>query len=816
MSKDREFDKRKKFMMELLGDPVSQPMRFREIAGLLRLSKDEKKDLYRVLDDLIAEGKADLDSKGRYSKVTGRKRGKEKQRGKREERDEKFSGKRSGKYAEESSERRTGKKDEKHSDKKYNDKQAGKCDHRKSDDRYSRGNDKKHGRRYEDDDPEFRLARLENEYPDSPSVEGTFIGHPKGFGFVEIEGEDNDVFIPEDCTGTAMHQDKVRVIITKEPQEGKRREGIVVKVLERGMTQIVGTYENSRDFGFVVSDNPKFSRDVFIPRKDSQGIKDGDKVVVEITSYGSKNRNPEGKIVENLGSCRAPGTDILAIVKSFGIPSEFPDKVIRQADRVPDHVLDADRDGRLDLRHLQTVTIDGEDAKDLDDAVTLTKENGIYHLGVHIADVSNYVQGGSALDKEALKRGTSVYLADRVIPMLPERLSNGICSLNQGQDRLTLSCLMDIDENGTVVAHRIAETVIRVDRRMSYNQVRCILEDGDTETSREYKEFVPMFFLMKELSALLRSKRHNRGSIDFDFPESKIILNGAGRAIDVKPYEQNVATQIIEDFMLMANETVAKEYCQGEYPFVYRTHDNPDPERVESLLTLLRHQGIQVQKACEEITPKEIQEILEQIQGMPNEMMISRLMLRTMKQARYTTECSGHFGLAAKYYCHFTSPIRRYPDLQIHRIIRDNIRGRLQREGKTEHYREILEHVAEQSSVCERRAQEAERESDRLKKAEYMSYHLGEIFDGIISGVTAYGFYVELPNTVEGLVHITALSDDYYEFNEENYELRGELTKKVYHLGQKVTVRVADADALKRTVDFSVVENTVDEMSLNE
>ena len=798
MSKDREFDKRKKFMMELLGDPVYQPMRFREIAGLLRLSKDEKKDLYRVLDDLVAEGKADLDSKGRYSKVTGRKRGKEKQRGKREERDEKFSGKRSGKYAEESSERRTGKKDEKHSDKKYNDKQAGKYDHRKPDDRYGRGKDKY------------------NEYPDSPSVEGTFIGHPKGFGFVEIEGEDNDVFIPEDCTGTAMHQDKVRVIITKEPQEGKRREGIVVKVLERGMTQIVGTYENSRDFGFVVSDNPKFSRDVFIPRKDSQGIKDGDKVVVEITSYGSKNRNPEGKIVENLGSCRAPGTDILAIVKSFGIPSEFPDKVIRQADRVPDHVLDADRDGRLDLRHLQTVTIDGEDAKDLDDAVTLTKENGIYHLGVHIADVSNYVQGGSALDKEALKRGTSVYLADRVIPMLPERLSNGICSLNQGQDRLTLSCLMDIDENGTVVAHRIAETVIRVDRRMSYNQVRCILEDGDTETSREYKEFVPMFFLMKELSALLRSKRHNRGSIDFDFPESKIILNGAGRAIDVKPYEQNVATQIIEDFMLMANETVAKEYCQGEYPFVYRTHDNPDPERVESLLTLLRHQGIQVQKACEEITPKEIQEILEQIQGMPNEMMISRLMLRTMKQARYTTECSGHFGLAAKYYCHFTSPIRRYPDLQIHRIIRDNIRGRLQREGKTEHYREILEHVAEQSSVCERRAQEAERESDRLKKAEYMSYHLGEIFEGIISGVTAYGFYVELPNTVEGLVHITALSDDYYEFDEENYELRGELTKKVYHLGQKVTVRVADADALKRTVDFSVVENTVDEMSLNE
>ena len=425
---------------------------------------------------------------------------------------------------------------------------------------------------------------------------------------------------------------------------------------------------------------------------------------------------------------------------------------------------------------------------------------------MHIADVSNYVQGGSALDKEALKRGTSVYLADRVIPMLPERLSNGICSLNQGEDRLTLSCLMDIDKNGQVIDHKIAETIIRVDRRMSYTQVRCILEDGDTEISREYADFVPMFFLMKELSELLRSRRHNRGSIDFDFPESKITLNGAGRAIDVQAYEANVATEIIEDFMLMANETVAKEYCQGEYPFVYRTHETPDPERVESLLTLLRNQGISVQKAGEEITPKEIQEIIESIQGLPNETMISRLTLRTMKQAKYTTQCSGHFGLAAKYYCHFTSPIRRYPDLQIHRIIRDNIRGRLQREGKTEHYREILEHVAQQSSACERRAQEAERESDRLKKAEYMSYHLGEEFEGIISGVTAYGFYVELPNTVEGLVHVTSLRDDYYSYNEETYELSGELSHKVYHLGQKVRVRVADADALKRTVDFTVVE----------
>ena len=636
--------------------------------------------------------------------------------------------------------------------------------------------------------------------------EGTFIGNHKGFGFVELEEEEDDIFIPADATGTAMHQDKVQVLLKKENKSGKRREGTVIKILERGNQEVVGTFQRERDYGFILCDNQKFSKDIYISAKNAKGVRDGDKVIAEIIDYGDEKHKPEGKIKENLGSMNAPGTDILAIVKSFNIPTEFPVKVMNQAQRVPDHVLEGDRNGRLDLTELQTVTIDGEDAKDLDDAVTLTKTDGVYHLGVHIADVSNYVQGGSAIDREALKRGTSVYLADRVIPMLPERLSNGICSLNQGEERLTLSCLMDIDEKGNVVDHKIAETIIRVDRRMSYNQVRCILEDGDTETSREYRDFVPMFFLMKELSALLRSKRHHRGSIDFDFPESKITLNGAGRAIDVQPYEANAATEIIEDFMLMANETVAKEYCKGEYPFVYRTHENPDPEKIESLLTLLRNQGIKVQKSGEEITPKEIQEILGSIQGLPNETMISRLTLRTMKQARYTTECSGHFGLAARYYCHFTSPIRRYPDLQIHRIIRDNIRGRLEREGRTEHYKEILEEVARQSSTCERRAQEAERESDKLKKAEYMSYHLGEEYEGIISGVTAYGLYVELPNTIEGLVHVTSLNDDYYTYDEENFELRGDMTGKVYHLGQKVQVRVADADALKRTVDFTITE----------
>ena len=755
MSK-KDMDRRKKFILELMGDPIYQPMRLREISSLLRLSKEEKRELYDVLDELCEEGKVSVDRKGRYEKVKGKWK-------------------------------------------------------KKKDDRYYDDRREEYGLEY----GRKKKDKNKKEQLEGIQAEGTFIGHPKGFGFVEIEGQDEDIFIPESDTGTAMHQDKVRIIIRNDKKEGKRQEGVVVKVLERGMPEIVGTYQLNRDFGFVISDNPKFSKDIFIPRKEAAGIKNGDKVIAVITDYGSGNKNPEGKIKENLGNIRTPGTDILAIVKSFGIPSEFPEKVMKQAQRVPDHVLDADRDGRLDLRHLQTVTIDGEDAKDLDDAISLTKEGDIYHLGVHIADVSNYVQYNSALDREALKRGTSVYLADRVVPMLPERLSNGICSLNQGEDRLALSCLMDINEKGKVVSHQIAETVINVNERMCYTDVKNILEDTDEEAKKRYDALIPMFFMMKELSGILRNSRHHRGSIDFDFPESKIILNAAGKAIDVKPYEVNVATKIIEDFMLMANETVAQEYCTEEIPFVYRTHDNPDPEKVESLLTLLHNQGVKIQKAKEEITPKEIQQIIESIEGLPNEAMISRLVLRSMKQAKYTTECSGHFGLAAKYYCHFTSPIRRYPDLQIHRIIKDNLRGRLMREGRTEHYAEILDEVARQSSVCERRADEAERESDKLKKAEYMSYHLGEEFEGIISGVTGWGLYVELPNTVEGLVHVNTLRDDYYIFDQETYELRGEMTKKVYKLGDKVRVRVADADKMLKTVDFELVSDIRDDEEEN-
>ena len=388
--------------------------------------------------------------------------------------------------------------------------------------------------------------------------------------------------------------------------------------------------------------------------------------------------------------------------------------------------------------------------------------------------------------------------------MLPERLSNGICSLNQGQDRLTLSCLMDVNEKGKVISHKIAETVIRVDERMCYTDVKNILEDTDDVAKKRYESLIPMFFLMKELSGILRSRRHTRGSIDFDFPESKIILNAAGKAIDVQPYEANVATRIIEDFMLLANETVAQEYCTGDYPFVYRTHENPDPEKIESLLMLLHNEGVNIQKSGQEITPGEIQEILESIEGMPNEAQISRLTLRTMKQAKYTTECSGHFGLAAKYYCHFTSPIRRYPDLQIHRIIKDNLRGRMN-ESKIEHYQSILPEVAKRSSEMERRADEAERETIKLKKVEYMQAHIGEEFDGVISGITKWGMYVELPNTIEGLVHVTNMTDDHYEYNEERYEMIGMHTRKVYKLGEALRVQVLDADRLMRTIDFKIV-----------
>ena len=629
---------------------------------------------------------------------------------------------------------------------------------------------------------------------------GTFTSHARGFGFVTIEGEAEDIFISEDDMNGAFHNDQVEVVIKAAPA-GKRKEGKITKVLSHGTTTLVGYFEKSKNFGFVRPDNQRFVKDIFIPLERSKGAVTGHKVVVELTKYGGDNKKPEGKVIEIIGHVNDPGTDIMSIVKGYDLPTSFPEKVLNQAERVAKDVSTADMAGRMDLRDWQMVTIDGEDAKDLDDAISISKDGENYILGVHIADVTNYVQENSALDREAVKRGTSVYLVDRVIPMLPHTLSNGICSLNAGVDRLALSCIMTINEKGAVIDHTIAETVVRIDERMSYTSVKKILEEKDEAETTRYKELVPMFELMAELSGILREKRRQRGSIDFDFPETKMILDANGRPIDIKPYDRNVATKIIEDFMLLANETVAEDYFWQEIPFVYRTHESPDEDKVKKLATFINNFGHSLHISNKEVRPKEIQKLLAKVEGTAEEALISRLALRSMKQAKYTPENTGHFGLAASYYCHFTSPIRRYPDLQIHRIIKENLRGRMN-DDRRAHYDAILTEVAKKSSERERLAEEAERETIKLKKVEYMAERIGEVFEGVISSITKWGVYVELPNTIEGLIHVTNMYDDHYNYIEDTYEMVGEHTGKTYKLGQTVMVRVIGANRLERTIDF--------------
>lgn len=653
---------------------------------------------------------------------------------------------------------------------------------------------------------------------ESKHLTGTFQAHSRGFGFVVREDSEEDVFIPEENMGGAFQGDEVECVILREKcgSGGQRREGKIVRILSRGTVHVVGVYEKGKSFGFVRPDNQRFLKDIYIPAGKEKGAVTGHKVVAELTSYGDEREKPEGIVIEILGHVNDPGTDILSIVKGFDLPAEFSEKVLNQAERVGKEVSEADMKGRLDLRDWQMVTIDGEDAKDLDDAVSLTREGENYILGVHIADVANYVQEKSALDREALKRGTSVYLVDRVIPMLPHKLSNGICSLNAGENRLALSCIMTVNAKGEVIDHRIAETVICVDKRMSYTGAAYVLghlgtADSGAESATpercdfaDYEPYVPMLKRMAELSHVLREKRVQRGSIDFDFPESKIVLDKKGRPLEIKPYERNVATKLIEDFMLLANETVAEEYFWREIPFLYRTHETPDEEKMRRLSTFINNFGYHIH-VRNEVRPKEVQKLLAKAEGTPEETLIDRLALRSMKQARYTTENTGHFGLAAKYYTHFTSPIRRYPDLQIHRIIKEDLRGRLGEE-RMQHYESILPQVAVQTSKLERRAEEAERETVKLKKVEYMKERIGEEYEGVISGVTKWGAYVELPNTVEGMVHVTNMEDDHYEYREDSYELVGVHTGKKYKLGQKVRVQVLDADKLQRTIDFGFIE----------
>lgn len=633
------------------------------------------------------------------------------------------------------------------------------------------------------------------------ALTGTFFGHPRGFGFVTAEGQEEDIFIPADRTNGALHGDRVQIVIDAE-EKGRRAEGTVVKILEHANETLIGTYEKSRGYGFVIPDNQKIAKDIFIPQGCDQGAVSGHKVMVKIKDFGEKKgRKPEGVITEILGHINDPGVDILSVVRAYGLPEEFPRAVMEEIKSIPEKADSSDIGGRKDLRGLLTVTIDGEEAKDLDDAISIERAGDGYRLGVHIADVSHYVREYTALDAEALRRSTSVYLVDRVIPMLPHRLSNGICSLNEGEDRLTLSCLMDIDSQGNVVGHEIAETVIRSDRRMTYTAVNAIVTEHDPEVTARYAELADMFLLMKELADILRKKRHARGSIDFDFPESKIVLDEKGRPIEIKPYERNAATRIIEDFMLLANETVAEDYFWQEIPFLYRTHEKPDEDRMKRLGTFINNFGYTLRMPGGEVHPKELQKLLDKVEGTPEEALISRLTLRSMKQAKYTTANTGHFGLSARYYTHFTSPIRRYPDLQIHRIIKESLHGGLT--GKrVSHYEKILPQVAVQTSALERRADEAERETDKLKKVQYMEQFIGQEFEGVISGVTNWGFYVELPNTVEGLVHINELRDDYYVFSEERYELTGEMTGKTYKLGEVIRVQVTGCDRFAKTIDF--------------
>ena len=643
--------------------------------------------------------------------------------------------------------------------------------------------------------------------PKENIVVGNFMATQRGFGFVRVENQEDDIFIPESGCKNAFHGDTVKVRLTGHGgHSGRRKEGEVIQIVQRAVTRVVGTFSRNKRITFVIPDDGKFTSDIYIPKGATLDAVQGHKVVVEITSYGDAKKNPEGQVIQILGHQNDPGVDILSIVKSFGLPEEFSEDVMHQVAQVPERVDSRDCAGRVDIRSLDTVTIDGEDAKDLDDAITIQKkEDGTYELGVHIADVSHYVTEHSALDREAIRRGTSVYLVDRVIPMLPHKLSNGICSLNAGEDRLALSCFMSIDSKGQVMSHRIAETVVNVTERMSYTDVNDILTNHKEETCKRYESLIPMFEQMKELATILRKNRKKKGSIDFDFPECKIKLDKNGHPVDILPYERNIATKIIEEFMLLANQTVAEEYFWQEIPFVYRTHEYPDLEKIQDLARMTASFGHHIKVGREEVHPREIQKLIEEIEGTEEEAFLSRLTLRSMKRAQYTTVNTGHFGLATQYYCHFTSPIRRYPDLQIHRIIKENIRHGISAK-RYAHYEEILPGIAKSCSDRERVADDAEREVDKLKKAEYMADYIGHSFHGVVSGVTSWGIYVELPNTVEGMVRLADMDDDQYEFEEEKYRVKGHYTGKEYRMGQNVTVQVVRVDKLTRTIDFAMME----------
>ncbi|WP_057912048.1 ribonuclease R [Peribacillus muralis] len=636
---------------------------------------------------------------------------------------------------------------------------------------------------------------------------GKLTGHAKGFAFVTPEDNPgmDDIFIPPNETGTAMHGDIVMVRVSSETS-GSRQEGTVIRILERGIKQVVGTYSESKSFGFVIPDDKKIANDIFIPQHASHGAVEGHKVVVKLTSYPEGRVSAEGEIIEILGHKNDPGVDILSVIHKYGLPMEFPEDVMKQANAVSDTIQESEIGNRRDLRNDVLVTIDGADAKDLDDAVSVSKlENGHYKLGVHIADVSHYVTEGSPIDKEALERGTSVYLVDRVIPMIPHRLSNGICSLNPQVDRFTLSCEMEITPDGHVVNHEIFESVIKTTERMTYGNVNKILVDKDEEQLERYEALVPMFQEMEKLAAILRKNRMNRGAIDFDFNEARVIVDEEGHPTDVVLRERSVAEKLIEEFMLAANETVAEHFHRLDVPFIYRIHEDPKPEKLQRFFEFITNFGYIVRGSANDVHPKALQEIIEAVAGKPEETVISTVMLRSMQQAKYDPESLGHFGLSAEFYTHFTSPIRRYPDLIVHRLIRTYlVEGKLDQATK-EKWNANLPEIADHTSKRERRSVDAERETDDLKKAEYMLDKIGEEYTGIIGSVTNFGMFVELPNTIEGLVHVSFMTDDYYRFDERQLAMIGERTGNVFRIGDEIDVRVSNVNKEERAIDFEII-----------
>ena len=638
-------------------------------------------------------------------------------------------------------------------------------------------------------------------------IKGIFRGNEKGFGFVKIDGQDEEIYISRGNTKDAVNGDEVLIKIIDDTVEGNRKEGKIVKTINHKRNEIVGTFTKRKNFGFVVPDDREFNTDIFISKKSFNKAKNNQKVVVKITKFPQGNKSAEGEITEIIGGINEAGVDMLSLIKEYNLPYEFPDDVILEAKKVENKITKKDLQNRLDLRSKNIFTIDGEDAKDLDDAIYVTKlENENYELGVSIADVSHYVAENSKLDQEAIIRGTSIYMLDRVIPMLPKELSNGICSLNVNEDRLCLSVISEITPDGEIVSSDIRKAVINVKERMSYADVQKILDGKNKKVLKRYEKYIEDFKLMEELAKILKQKREGAGSLDLDIPESKVILDKNGFAIDIEKYKIYFANEIIEQFMLTANEIVAEKFYWLEAPFIYRVHEEPDTEKVNALNKFLFNFGYKIKSNKEKVYPKAFAEVLEKVKGREEEMVVSNLILRTLKVARYESENKGHFGIASKYYCHFTSPIRRYPDLFIHRIISKYIdNSYILNEKNLKKYKEQATKYSQTSSEREKIAQKVEREAIAIKKAEYMQNKIGKEYEGIVSGITAFGMFVELENTVEGLIKFEDLGNEYFIYNDENKTLIGENSKKIYKIGDKIKIKVIYANKQLRRINFKAI-----------